>query len=61
MRHKKNFSPSIIPDCALENFGQQNFIIISSTHGLFWIEGIASYFEIQNGSNCFRLKKNEVE
>ncbi len=40
---------------------QQNFSIISSAHGLFWIERIESYYEIQNGSKCLRLKKNEVE
>jgi hypothetical protein len=32
--------------------GQQNFAIISSAHGLFWIERIAIYFKIQNGSKC---------
>jgi len=52
---------AFIPDCALGIVGQQNFAIISSAHGLFWIERIASYFEIQNGSKCLRLKQNEVE
>jgi hypothetical protein len=41
--------------------GRQNFSIILGAHRLFWIEGIASYFEIQNGSKSLRLKKNEVE
>jgi hypothetical protein len=49
------------PDSAIGIVGQQNFSIILGAHGLFWIEGIASYFEIQNGSECLRLKKNEVE
>ena len=49
------------PDSAIGIVGQQNFSIILGAHGLFWIEGIASYFEIQNGSECLRLKKKEVE
>ena len=49
------------PDSAVGIVGQQNFSIISDAHGLFWIEEIASYFKIQNGSKCLRLKKNEVE
>jgi hypothetical protein len=49
------------PDSAIGIVGQQKFSIILGVHGLFWIEGIASYFEIQNGSECLRLKKNEVE
>jgi hypothetical protein len=49
------------PNSAVGNVGQQNFSIILGAHGLFWIEGIASYFEIQNGSKRLRLKKNEVE
>jgi hypothetical protein len=40
---------------------QQNFSIISSAHGLFWIEIIVNYYEIPNGSMCLRLKKNKVE
>jgi hypothetical protein len=52
---------SLKPDSAIGIVGQQNFSIILGAHGLFWIEGIASYFEIQNGSECLRLKKNEVE
>jgi hypothetical protein len=32
--------------------GQQNFSIISSAHGLFWIEVIVNYYEIRNGSKC---------
>ena len=54
-------SVSFNPDSAIGIVGQQNFSIILGAHGLFWIEGIASYFEIQNGSECLRLKKNEVE
>ena len=49
------------PNYLVENVSQQNFSIISSAHGLFWIEWIASYLEIQNGSKYLRLKKNEVE
>jgi hypothetical protein len=49
------------PDSAIGNVGQQKTSTILGAHGLFWIEGIASYFEIQNGSKCLRLKKNEVE
>jgi hypothetical protein len=50
-----------IPDSAIGIVGKQNFSILLVAHGLFWIEGIASYFEIQNGSKYLRLKKNEVE
>jgi hypothetical protein len=39
--------------------GKQNFSIISSTRGLFWIEGIANSSEIQNGSKCMILKNPE--
>jgi hypothetical protein len=49
------------PDSAIGIVDQQNFSTILGAHGLFWIEGIASYFEIQNGSKYLRLKKNEVE
>jgi hypothetical protein len=49
------------PDSASGIVGQQNISIILGAQRLFWIEGIASYFEIKNGSNCVRLKKNEVE
>jgi hypothetical protein len=49
------------PDSAIGIVGQQKISTILGAHGLFWIEGIASYFEIQNGSKCLRLKKNEVE
>jgi hypothetical protein len=49
------------PNYAVGIVGQQNFSIISSAHGIFWIERIVSYYEIQNGSKCLRLKKNEVE
>jgi hypothetical protein len=56
------FEPSLLnPDSSIGMVGQQNFSILLGAHGLFWIEGIASYFEIQNGSKCLRLKKNEVE
>jgi len=48
------------PDSAVGSVGQQKFSIIFGAHRLFF-EGIASYFEIQNGSKCLRLKKNEVE
>ena len=49
------------PDSAIGIVGQQNFSTILGAHGLFWVEGIASYFEIKNGSKCLKLKKNEVE
>ena len=58
---KKLGNVRLNPDSAIGIVGQQNFSIILGAHGLFWIEGIASYFEIQNGSECLRLKKNEVE
>ena len=51
----------LIPYYAVGIVGQQNFAIISSAHGLFWIEKIVSYFKIKNGSKCFRLKQNKVE
>ncbi len=44
------------PNSRVGIVGQQNF-----SNGLFWIEGIASYFETQNGSKCLILKKNEVK
>ena len=34
--------------------------IISNAHQLFWIESLASYFEIQNRSMCFRLNQNDL-
>jgi exosome complex RNA-binding protein Rrp4 len=36
-------------DYAVGILGQQNFSIILGAHGLIWIEGIASYFEMQKG------------
>jgi hypothetical protein len=49
------------PNDAVGIVGQQNFSIISSVYGLFWIEIIMNYYEIRNGSICLRLKKNKVE
>lgn len=40
------------PNYAVGIVGQQNYSIISSTHGLFRIEILVSYYEIQNGSMC---------
>jgi hypothetical protein len=48
--------PNLNPSYAVEIVGQQIFSIISSAHGLFWIVGIADYFEMQNKSKCLRLK-----
>ena len=36
------------PDYALGIVGQQKYTIKSSAHRLFWIERVASYFEIKN-------------
>jgi hypothetical protein len=60
-QNTKVHAESFNPDYAVEIVNQQYFSIISRSHGLFWIEGIAGYIEIQNGSKCLRLKKNEVE
>ena len=48
------------PIYAVEIVDQQNFEIISSAHALLWIERIARYFEIKNGSKCLKLKYSKI-